>query len=175
MFGLNPIQVGLGALALFAVVAVVVLATRGGGGGRGGGASDGRPRASDTETELLIQSMLYISWADGRMDGREIQAICETLQKGFGVNVTVEFIMAISKRLSQNQIQSFPSIVEYLRVKISPPMRDMVIACAIGVACADRRIQDTERNAINTLAQALQAPSFDRARIDAEIERRMTR
>ena len=172
MFGLNPVQLGLGAAVVFAVVALAVVALRGGGGG---GSSGGRPRASETETELLIQAMLYVSWADGRMDGREIQAICETLQKGFGVNVTVEFVMAISKRLSQNQIQSFPSIVEYLRAKISPPMRDMVIACAIGVACADRRIQDTERNAVYTLAAALAAPSFDRARIDAEIERRMTR
>ena len=174
MFGLDPIQLGMGVVALFAVVALALVATRGGGGG-GGGASGGRPRASETETELLIQAMLYVSWADGRMDGREIQAICETLQKGFGVNVTVEFVMAISKRLSQNQIQSFPSIVEYLRVKISPPMRDMVVACAIGVACADRRIQDTERNAVYTLAGALAAPSFDRARIDAEIDRRMQR
>ena len=171
MFGLDPIQLGMGVVALFAVVALALVATRGGGGGSSGG----RPRASDTETELLIQAMLYVSWADGRMDGREIQAICETLQKGFGVNVTVEFVMAISKRLSQQQIQSFPTIVDYLRVKISPPMRDMVVACAIGVACADRRIQDTERTAVYTLAGALQAPSFDRAKIDAEIDRRMGR
>ena len=171
MFGLDPIQLGMGVVALFAVVALALVATRGGGGGSSGG----RPRASDTETELLIQAMLYVSWADGQMDGREIQAICETLQKGFGVNVTVEFVMAISKRLSQQQIQSFPTIVDYLRVKISPPMRDMVVACAIGVACADRRIQETERNAVYTLAHALQAPSFDRGRIDAEIDRRMQR
>lgn len=171
MFGLQPVQLGVIGVGLAAVAVLVVMAL----GRAGGGAKGGRPQASETETELLIQAMLYVSWADGQMDGREIQAICTTLQKGFGVNVTVEFVMAISKRLSQNQIQSFPTIVEYLRNKITPPMRDMVIACAIGVACADRRIQDSERNAVYTLAGALQAPSFDRAKIDAEIDRRMTR
>lgn len=172
MFGLDPIQIGLGIGALFAVVAGFLLFRDSGGGGGGGGSSSGA-RASETETELLIQSMLYVSWADGRMDGREIQKICETLQQGFGVNVTVEFIMAISKRFSKNQISSFPSIVEYLRAKVTPQMRDMIVAAAIGVACADRRMQDVERQAINTLAHALQAPSFDPAGVDAEIARRM--
>jgi uncharacterized tellurite resistance protein B-like protein len=137
-------------------------------------APDGKPAekpAPMNELDIMVQAMLYVARADGTMHGLEIDHICRVMKASFDVPVTMALVQQVSNDFTAKQSTDFPAVLEAQRDNITPAMRDKIIEVAIGVASADRRLLFAEGEAINMLAEKLQPPTYNRARIATELDR----
>jgi uncharacterized tellurite resistance protein B-like protein len=131
----------------------------------------GAKPAPMNEVDLLVQSMLYVARADGSMHALEVDHICRVLKNSFDVPVTMALVQQVSNDFTAKQTSDFPAVLEAQRDNIPPATRDRIIEVVIGVASADRKLLFAEGEAINVLVDKLQAPTYNRARVAAELDR----
>lgn len=102
-----------------------------------------------------VATMVAVAGADGRVDGREVQAIRDTVESLTGVRVertTVETWTGASSAMTLDQAEG---MLAALSPMLSDRGKETLIRTAFLLAVADGEISDAEESAVQRLAAAL--------------------
>jgi uncharacterized tellurite resistance protein B-like protein len=111
--------------------------------------ASGLTREQRFHVEALLGVLCEMVWADGHADPRELEIASDIASRVIGASVTTEEIeLRIRARYRR------PVALETL----SPEMKLLLFRAAVGVACADGVLADTEKRYLQQLARRLQLP-----------------
>lgn len=127
--------------------------------------------ASDLDIQTAaVTLMLKVIEADGHVDELELASLVTILRSKFGLDADeIQILLGRAKYMSQ-RAKSLRALAYSLSVKLSEKDRVRILEYFWQLAAADQRIDDEEREMIDTIVSGFEiAPAeISKARSDAE-------